>query len=118
MAVNWKTPKLTLLTRFRTTSSSSSTFSFSSSKDNESTLDDEAQALRKERTGHTSILEILTQVKTGCKKKSNLEKLERVIIFCRVTFLGLGLESGFGVGFGFGFGHENLTWCNGKARDG
>ncbi|TGO12180.1 hypothetical protein BTUL_0093g00290 [Botrytis tulipae] len=70
MAVTWKTPKLTLLTRFRTTSSSSSTFSFPSSEDNESTLDDEAQALRKERTGHS------------CKKKSNMEKLERVIIFC------------------------------------
>ncbi|KAF7946339.1 hypothetical protein EAE96_009338 [Botrytis aclada] len=66
MAVTWKAPKLTLLTRFRSTSSSSSTFSFSSSEDNESTLDNEAQALRKER----------------CKKKSNLEKLERVIIFC------------------------------------
>ncbi|KAF7896355.1 hypothetical protein EAF00_006369 [Botryotinia globosa] len=70
MAVTWKTPKSSLLTRFRTTSSSSSTFSFSSSEDNESTLDDEAQALREERTGQS------------CKKKSNMEKLERVIIFC------------------------------------
>ncbi|TEY77315.1 hypothetical protein BOTCAL_0056g00240 [Botryotinia calthae] len=55
MAVAWKTPKLTLLKRFKPTSSSSSIFSFSSFKDNESTLDDEAQTLRKERTGHTSV---------------------------------------------------------------